>query len=70
MFSLFRLCSFSWFTTSGSKSDQEKAADSLEVPQAVLEADRLAQPGELNFEENTAGGMQRHLGLFSTTFLM
>ena len=28
------------------------------------------QPGELSFEEDTAGGLGRHLGLFSTTFLM
>ncbi|KAI9722681.1 MAG: hypothetical protein M1812_001612 [Candelaria pacifica] len=70
MFSLFRLRSFSWLSSNGSKSDQEKAAGGLDVHQAVLEADRLAQPGELTFEENTAGGMQRHLGLFSTTFLI
>jgi hypothetical protein len=34
------------------------------------EADRVLEPGELTFEEDTAGGMGRHLGLFSTTFLM
>lgn len=28
------------------------------------------QPGELSFDEDTRGGMGRHLGLFSTTFLM
>lgn len=33
-------------------------------------ADAEVQPGELTFEEDTAGGMGRHLGLFSTTFLM
>ena len=33
-------------------------------------ADRLVAPGELTFEEDTMGGLGRHLGLFSTTFLM
>ncbi|KAI9779294.1 MAG: hypothetical protein M1835_004739 [Candelina submexicana] len=70
MLSLFGLRSFSWLSSNGSQGDQKKAAEGQEVPQAVLEADRLAQPGELTFEENTAGGMQRHLGLFSTTFLI
>lgn len=30
----------------------------------------VIQPGELSFDEDTAGGMGRHLGLTSTTFLM
>lgn len=34
------------------------------------EADATLQPGELSFEEDTAGGLGRHLGLWSTTFLM
>lgn len=33
-------------------------------------ADQLVAPGELTFEEDTAGGLGRHLGLFTTTFLM
>lgn len=33
-------------------------------------ADELVAPGELTFEEDTAGGMGRHLGLVSTTLLM
>jgi len=28
------------------------------------------QPGYLNLKEDAAGGLGRHLGLFSTTFLM
>lgn len=28
------------------------------------------EAGELTFEEDTAGGLGRHLGVFSTTFLM
>jgi hypothetical protein len=34
------------------------------------EADALLRPGEMSFEQATAGGLGRHLGLFSTTFLM
>ncbi|KUJ19016.1 amino acid transporter [Mollisia scopiformis] len=33
-------------------------------------AERLLEPGELSFAEDTSGGMGRHLGLFSTTFLI
>lgn len=33
-------------------------------------ADRQLEPGELSFAEDTSGGLGRHLGLFSTTFLM
>ncbi len=32
--------------------------------------ERLLEPGELSFAEDTSGGLGRHLGLFSTTFLM
>lgn len=38
--------------------------------QLAIEAHRADQPGELTLAEDTAGGMGRHLGLFSTTFLM
>jgi hypothetical protein len=34
------------------------------------EIDKSLQAGELTMEEDTAGGMGRHLGLFSTTLLM
>jgi hypothetical protein len=34
------------------------------------EADTAIAPGELSFEEDTKGGLGRHLGLFSTTLLM
>ncbi|MCJ1357803.1 MAG: hypothetical protein MMC33_007799 [Icmadophila ericetorum] len=33
-------------------------------------AHTIIHPGELSFEEDTAGGLGRHLGLFSTTFLI
>jgi len=33
-------------------------------------ADQIIEPGGLSFEEDVSGGMGRHLGLFSTTFLM
>lgn len=34
------------------------------------EADAIVGPGEVSFEQATAGGLGRHLGLWSTTFLM
>ena len=40
------------------------------VQQAVDIADHEVQPGELSLEEDTAGGMGRHLGVYSLTFLM
>ena len=33
-------------------------------------AENPLQSGELSLEEDVAGGLGRHLGLFSTTFLM
>ncbi|KFY14152.1 hypothetical protein V492_02829 [Pseudogymnoascus sp. VKM F-4246] len=36
----------------------------------VPEADAILAPGELTFDEATAGGLGRHLGLWSTTFLI
>lgn len=36
----------------------------------VANTDHEARAGELTFEEDTQGGMGRHLGLASTTFLM
>ena len=38
--------------------------------QLAADAHRAVQPGELTLEEDAAGGLGRHLGLFSTTFLM
>jgi solute carrier family 7 (L-type amino acid transporter), member 9/15 len=38
--------------------------------EADMEADKILEPGELSFDEDTRGGMGRHLGLTSTTFLM
>lgn len=32
--------------------------------------DKSAEAGELNFDEYTRGGMGRHLGTYSTIFLM
>lgn len=47
--------------------DEQKGARTLGIEP---DADRKVAPGELSFEEDTAGGLGRHLGLFSTTFLM
>ena len=49
------------------KSNDVYVQSSTDVEPA---ADRIVEPGELTFEEDTAGGLGRHLGLFSTTFLM
>jgi hypothetical protein len=38
--------------------------------EADMEAEKILEPGELSFDEDTRGGMGRHLGLTSTTFLM
>jgi hypothetical protein len=32
--------------------------------------EKILEPGELSFDEDTRGGMGRQLGLMSTTFLM
>lgn len=50
--------------------DDYLTAATAEIPREVLDADKLHGAGNLNFEEATAGGLGRHLGLFSTTFLM
>lgn len=52
-----------------SSNDKALFRDS-ESADAELEADKLLEPGELSFEEDTRGGLGRHLGLVSTTFLM
>lgn len=38
--------------------------------QVEFDADHIVQPGDLTLEQDTAGGLGRHLGLFSTTFLI
>lgn len=45
-------------------------ANSLDGQEVEHDTDESVQPGELTLEEDTAGGMGRHLGLFSTTLLM
>ncbi|KAH8748838.1 high affinity methionine permease [Hyaloscypha finlandica] len=35
---------------------------------ADMEAEKILEPGELSFDEDTRGGLGRHLGLTSTTF--
>ncbi|KAI0660293.1 high affinity methionine permease [Cubamyces menziesii] len=49
-------------------SEGEKEPISIEVS-ADIEDDEL-NPGELSFEEDTAGGMGRHLGIFSCTMIV
>lgn len=53
--------------------DISNGKETLEVVNHVTtepDADHLVAPGHLSFEEDTVGGLGRHLGLFSTTFLM
>jgi hypothetical protein len=52
-----------------SSNDKALFRDS-ESRDTEMEADKLLEPGELSFEEDTRGGLGRHLGLVSTTFLM
>lgn len=59
-------------------SDQKSPAEEISgnntvlphIGKAELDAVHTIQPGDLSLEEDTAGGLGRHLGLFSTTFLM
>ena len=48
-------------------NSDEKSPHHSDVDDVAL---GMVQPGELTFEEDTAGGLGRHLGLTSTTFLM
>ena len=52
--------------------DDSSGDNGILLDDGLLAADahRAVQPGELTLEEDAAGGMGRHLGLFSTTFLM
>jgi hypothetical protein len=47
-------------------------ADDHHQPSQDKATDRAPEPvvGELNFDESTRGGLGRHLGIFSTIFLM
>lgn len=54
----------------GNQSRHSKEAYVREATDVEPAADRIVEPGELTFEEDTSGGLGRHLGLVSTTFLM
>ncbi|KII87999.1 hypothetical protein PLICRDRAFT_30477 [Plicaturopsis crispa FD-325 SS-3] len=61
--------------STGAKVDPEakiKATDASSVYSTELAtaADPTLNPGELSFEEDAAGGMGRHLGVFSCTLLI
>ena len=53
------------FSDPGAASSPDSGSDV-----ATPDADNLLKPGELSYAEVNAGGLGRHLGLFSTTFLM
>lgn len=65
-----RLSNTSSTTDSGAMESKEVGVTSITPAAEEPVADALVGPGELTFEEDTAGGMGRHLGLFSTTALM
>ena len=58
-------------SSSEEKNDgYEKSPVNSEIDDGALRAVHAVHPGELSFEEDVAGGLGRHLGLVSTTFLM
>jgi hypothetical protein len=54
-------------SVSASEDAKSPSSDSFG---AQHESEDNAEAGELKFDESTQGGLGRHLGLFSTTFLM
>lgn len=50
--------------------NEKDLANPAESIIAGLDSDSNANPGELTFKEDTAGGMGRHLGVFSCTMLI
>ena len=50
--------------------DENYSTDSQVISHIQDDASPVILPGELSLEEDTSGGLGRHLGLFSTTFLM
>ena len=49
---------------------REEKSPVEENAEVEFDPDHSVQPGDLTLEQDTAGGLGRHLGLFSTTFLM
>jgi hypothetical protein len=52
----------------------EKQVSDEELPHSIIQQDgaipKDAEAGEQTLDENAAGGLGRHLGVFSTTFLV
>lgn len=44
--------------------------DERKLPDEVQDSQPAVGVGELNFDEYTRGGLGRHMGVFSTIFLM
>jgi len=55
----------------GEKDDRRSVTFAAKMVDAGLDSDETSDinPGGLTFEEDTAGGMGRHLGVFSCTLL-
>ncbi|KAL1948698.1 hypothetical protein VTO73DRAFT_10504 [Trametes versicolor] len=52
------------------RSKEDSDAESLASREITTAVDPSLNPGELTFEEDSAGGMGRHLGVFSCTLLI
>ena len=62
-----------WRKAPGAVDASAKPASDASSDRGALgahEADDALHPGRLTLEEEASGGLGRHLGLFSTTFLM
>ncbi|KAJ3555603.1 hypothetical protein NM688_g2483 [Phlebia brevispora] len=57
-------------TAQSFRDSEEKSSLKGDEGLAVEDADLQTSPGELTFEEDAAGGMGRHLGVFSCTLLI
>ena len=57
-------------TADNSPSEKDGVVTTEERAPDNVVTDHILQPGELSIEDDVAGGLGRHLGLYSTTFLM
>ncbi|MCJ1370174.1 hypothetical protein MMC20_001386 [Loxospora ochrophaea] len=57
-------------TADNSPSEKDGVVTTEERAPDNVVTDHILQPGELSIEDDVAGGLGRHLGLYSTTFLI
>ena len=58
-----------WLDEPTSTTEQVQSEKNANVPESDL-ITQPVNPGELTLEETAKGGLGRHLGVFSTTFLV